>query len=108
MTSLERRIEALEGRTGPAIRLGVCVFLGESDDTAIRRAAAENGFAFEQIAAAVLFYVPECPRPRLQPGMLQRRRAGIIRTFTLSGSRGSNPLGRSTSDLNRVGSCGIG
>jgi hypothetical protein len=63
MTSLERRIEALEGRTGPAIRLGVCVFLGESDDTAIRGTAAENGFAFEQIAAAVLFYEPEFPSP---------------------------------------------
>lgn len=67
MTTLERRIAALEKRAGPAIRLGVCVFLGESDDAAIRRTVAENGFALDQIAAAVLFYVPDCPRPEAPP-----------------------------------------
>jgi hypothetical protein len=63
MTTLKRRIAALEKRAGPAIRLGVCVFLGEHDDAAIRRTAAENGFALDQIAAAVLFYNPEVPCP---------------------------------------------
>jgi hypothetical protein len=61
--SLQSRVDALEQKIRPAIRLGVCVFLGESDDAAIRRTAAENGFAFDQIAAAVLFYQPECACP---------------------------------------------
>ena len=55
--------DELERRTGPAIRLGVCVFLNESDHAAIRRTVAKNGFALDQIGAAVLFYEPEFPCP---------------------------------------------